>query len=49
MVIVKVNQVLRFRELEREVVPFAQAGDIVAINGIKDIVKKTIDVFGKNL
>lgn len=33
----KVNQVLRFRGLEREVVPFAQAGDIVAINGIEDI------------
>ena len=36
-VTVKVNQVLRFRGLEREVVPFAQAGDIVAINGIEDI------------
>ncbi|MDO4681499.1 MAG: translational GTPase TypA [Lautropia sp.] len=33
----KVNQVLRFRGLEREVVPFAQAGDIVAINGIEGI------------
>lgn len=33
----KVNQVLRFRGLEREVVLFAQAGDIVAINGIEDI------------
>ncbi|MDO5101643.1 MAG: translational GTPase TypA [Lautropia sp.] len=33
----KVNQVLRFRGLEREVVPFAQAGDIVAINGIENI------------
>lgn len=36
-VTVKVNQVLRFRGLEREVVPFAQAGDIVAINGIENI------------
>ncbi len=36
-VTVKVNQVLRFRGLEREVVPFAQAGDIVAINGIEDV------------
>ena len=36
-VTVTVNQVLRFRGLEREVVPFAQAGDIVAINGIEDI------------
>lgn len=33
----KVNQVLRFRGLEREVVPFAEAGDIVAINGIENI------------
>lgn len=33
----KVNQVLRFRGLEREVVPFAQAGDIVAINGLEGI------------
>ncbi len=34
---VKVNQVLRFRGLEREVVPFAQAGDIVSINGIENV------------
>ncbi len=33
----KVNQVLRFRGLEREVVPQAQAGDIVSINGIEGI------------
>ena len=33
----KVNQVLRFRGLEREVVPEAQAGDIVSINGIEDV------------
>ena len=36
-VTVKVNQVLRFRGREREGVPFAQAGDIVAINGSEDI------------
>ncbi len=33
----KVNQVLRFRGLEREVVPEAQAGDIVSINGIEGV------------
>jgi len=33
----KVNQVLRFKGLEREVVEDAQAGDIVAINGIEDV------------
>ena len=33
----KVNQVLRFRGLEREVVPQAQAGDIVSINGIEGV------------
>jgi GTP-binding protein len=33
----KVNQVLRFRGLEREVVPMAQAGDIVSINGIEGV------------
>ncbi len=33
----KVNQVLRFRGLERVVVPQAQAGDIVSINGIEGV------------
>ena len=33
----KVNQVLRFRGLEREVVPQAHAGDIVSINGIEGV------------
>ena len=33
----KINQVLRFRGLEREVVPQAQAGDIVSINGIEGV------------
>ena len=33
----KVNQVLRFKGLERVVVEEAQAGDIVAINGIEDL------------
>jgi GTP-binding protein len=33
----KINQVLRFRGLEREVVPEAEAGDIVLINGTDDI------------
>ncbi|MEI8303335.1 MAG: translational GTPase TypA [Burkholderiales bacterium] len=33
----KVNQVLRFKGLEREVVDEAQAGDIIAINGIEDL------------
>ena len=33
----KVNQVLRFKGLEREVVEDAQAGDIVAINGIEQL------------
>jgi GTP-binding protein len=33
----KVNQVLKFKGLERQVVPEAQAGDIVLINGIEDI------------
>jgi GTP-binding protein len=33
----KVNQVLRFRGLERTIVEFAEAGDIVAINGIEEL------------
>ena len=33
----KVNQVLRFRGLEREVVAQAQAGDIVSINGVEGV------------
>jgi GTP-binding protein len=33
----KINQVLRFRGLERVVVDEAQAGDIVAINGIEEL------------
>ncbi|ODU62984.1 MAG: GTP-binding protein TypA [Bordetella sp. SCN 68-11] len=33
----KVNQVLRFRGLERVVVDEAQAGDIIAINGIEQL------------
>ena len=33
----KVNQVLRFRGLEREVVAQAHAGDIVSINGIEGV------------
>jgi GTP-binding protein len=33
----KINQVLRFRGLEREVVSEAEAGDIVLINGTDDI------------
>ena len=33
----RINQVLKFRGLEREVVPEAMAGDIVLINGIEDI------------
>ncbi|WP_296557794.1 translational GTPase TypA [Pigmentiphaga sp.] len=33
----RVNQVLKFRGLEREVVPEAQAGDIVLINGIDEL------------
>ncbi len=33
----RVNQVLKFRGLEREVVPEAEAGDIVLINGIEDV------------
>ncbi len=34
---VRVNQVLKFKGLEREVVPEAEAGDIVLINGIDDL------------
>jgi GTP-binding protein len=34
---VKVNQVLVFRGLERTVVPQAEAGDIVLVNGIEDV------------
>ena len=34
---VKVNQVLVFKGLERVVTPEAQAGDIVAINGVEDV------------
>ena len=33
----RINQVLKFRGLEREIVPEAMAGDIVLINGIEDI------------
>jgi len=33
----KVNQVLRFKGLERVIVDEAQAGDIVAINGIEEV------------
>ena len=33
----RINQVLKFRGLEREVVPLAEAGDIVLVNGIEDI------------
>lgn len=33
----RVNQILMFKGLEREVVPTAQAGDIVLINGIEDL------------
>jgi GTP-binding protein len=33
----RINQVLRFKGLEREVVPLAEAGDIIAINGIEDL------------
>jgi len=33
----RVNQVLKFRGLEREVVSEAEAGDIVLINGIEDV------------
>ncbi|MEZ5727657.1 MAG: translational GTPase TypA [Burkholderiaceae bacterium] len=33
----KVNQVLRFRGLEREVVDSAETGDIIAINGIEAV------------
>ena len=33
----KVNQVLRFKGLERVVVDEAQAGDIVAVNGIEEV------------
>jgi GTP-binding protein len=33
----RVNQVLRFRGLERELVDQAQAGDIVLVNGLEDI------------
>jgi GTP-binding protein len=33
----RVNQVLKFKGLEREIVPEAMAGDIVLINGIEDI------------
>jgi len=36
-VMAKVNQVLTFRGLEREVVPEAQAGDIVLVNGVEQI------------
>ncbi|MEN9772078.1 MAG: GTP-binding protein [Pseudomonadota bacterium] len=34
---VRINQVLKFKGLEREVVPEAEAGDIVLINGIEDL------------
>jgi GTP-binding protein len=34
---VKVNQVLVFKGLERVVTPEAQAGDIVAVNGVEDV------------
>jgi GTP-binding protein len=33
----RINQVLTFKGLEREIVPEAMAGDIVLINGIEDI------------
>lgn len=33
----KVNQILRFEGLDRKVVDFAQAGDIVLVNGIEDL------------
>jgi GTP-binding protein len=33
----RVNQILKFKGLEREVVPTAEAGDIVLINGIEDL------------
>lgn len=33
----KVNQILQFEGLDRKVVDFAQAGDIVLVNGIEDI------------
>ena len=33
----RVNQILKFKGLEREVVPEAEAGDIVLINGIEDL------------
>src|SRR5690606_18423352 len=33
----RINQVLKFKGLEREVVEEAEAGDIVLINGIEDI------------
>src|SRR3546814_13422098 len=33
----RVNQVLKFKGLEREVVEEAEAGDIVLINGIEEI------------
>ncbi len=33
----RINQVLKFRGLERQVVPEAEAGDIVLINGLDDI------------
>ena len=36
-VMAKVNQVLTFKGLEREVVPQAEAGDIVLVNGIEEI------------
>ncbi len=33
----RINQVLRFKGLERQLVPEAQAGDIVLVNGIDDL------------
>ena len=33
----RINQVLKFRGLEREIVDEAQAGDIVLVNGIEDL------------
>jgi GTP-binding protein len=33
----RVNQILMFKGLERDIVPAAQAGDIVLINGIEDL------------
>ncbi len=33
----RVNQILKFKGLEREVVPTAEAGDIVLINGIEEL------------